>query len=113
VRELLTSSGDSGALEQRPKHREASGRQWRSSSCQVKKPVTRTGQTKGVGANQEVSHIAGEGAKLTEATGATETQWRPQNRRWTTASFTGACVERDRGRGCSTEGATERGRASE
>jgi hypothetical protein len=39
VGELFTSSGDSGALEQRRGRREASGRQRRSSSCQVNKPV--------------------------------------------------------------------------
>jgi hypothetical protein len=36
---LFTSSGDSGALEQRRGRREASGRRRRSSSCQVNKPV--------------------------------------------------------------------------
>jgi hypothetical protein len=32
---------------------------------------------------------------------------------WTTTSFTDAHVERERGQGCSDEGATEQGRASE
>jgi hypothetical protein len=71
------------------------------------------GEPEGLGANQEVSHVAGEGAELTEATGAIETQQQPQNGRWTTTSFTGARTERGRGQGCSTEGATERRRASE
>jgi hypothetical protein len=46
------------------------------------------GKLEGMGANRMMSHIAGEEADLTEATSATETQRRPQNGRWTTASFT-------------------------
>jgi hypothetical protein len=57
-----------------------------------------------------LSRVAGDEAKLTEATGAAETQRLPQNGRRTTTSFTGACVERERARGCVAEGATERGR---
>jgi hypothetical protein len=67
----------------------------------------RSGELEVLGANQEVSHIAGEGAELTEATGAAET------RRWTTTSFMGAPAERERERGCLVEGATELGRARE
>jgi hypothetical protein len=48
-----------------------------------------------LGANQKVSHVAGEGAELTEATGATETQRQPQNGRRTTTSFTGARAKRE------------------
>jgi hypothetical protein len=66
-----------------------------------------------LGANQKVSHVAGEGAELTEATGATKTQRQPHNGRRTTTSFTGTRAKRERGRGCSAEGATKRGRASE
>jgi hypothetical protein len=35
------------------------------------------GEPEGLGANQEVSHVAGEGAELTEAMGAIETQRQP------------------------------------
>jgi hypothetical protein len=71
------------------------------------------GEPEVLGANQEVSHVVGEGAELIEAMGAAETQRWPQNGWRTTVSFTGARAERERGRGCSTEGTAERGRASE
>jgi hypothetical protein len=60
-----------------------------------------------------VSNVAREGAELIEATGAAKTQWQPHNGRRTTLSFTGARAERERGRGCSAEGATEWGRVIE
>jgi hypothetical protein len=46
------------------------------------------GKPEGLGANQKVSHDAGEGVELTEAMGVIETQRQPQNRRRTTTSFT-------------------------
>jgi hypothetical protein len=72
-----------------------------------------SGEPEVLGVNQEVSHVASKEAELTEATCTTETQRRPQNGRRITVSFTGVHTERERGRGCSVEGATERGRASE
>jgi hypothetical protein len=57
------------------------------------------GEPAGLGANRKMSHVAGEEAELTEATGVAETQQRPQNGRRTTASFTArAQNERDRAR---------------
>jgi hypothetical protein len=43
-------------------------------------------EPEGLWANRGVSWVAGEEAELTEATGATETQQRPQNERRTTVS---------------------------
>jgi hypothetical protein len=73
------------------------------------------GEPKGLGANRKMSHVAGEKAELTKATGVAETQQRPQNWRWTTASFTTRVQserERERARVLGW-GATERGWASE
>jgi hypothetical protein len=53
------------------------------------------GEPEGLGANQEVSHVAGEGAELTEAMGAIETQQQPQNGRRTMTNFVGARTERE------------------
>jgi hypothetical protein len=52
------------------------------------------GEPEVLGAHQKVSHVAGEGAELTEATDIAETQRRPQNGRQTTTSFMGARRER-------------------
>jgi hypothetical protein len=74
------------------------------------------GEPEGLWANRGVSRVAGEEAELIEATGATETQRRLQSERRTTVSGGGAPwarAERERGRGCSAEGATEWGRVSE
>jgi hypothetical protein len=67
------------------------------------------GELVGLGANRKTSHVAGKEAELTEATGAAETQRRPQNGRWTTMSFMArAQSERERARVLGW-GATERG----
>jgi hypothetical protein len=49
----------------------------------------RSGETEGLGANQRVSHIAGEDAELTEATGTPDAQRRPRNRRRITTELHG------------------------
>jgi hypothetical protein len=69
------------------------------------------GKLEGLGANWRVFHTADEKAELTEATDTTRARRWPQNEWW--RSSLGTCAERERGRGCSAEGATERGRASE
>jgi hypothetical protein len=70
------------------------------------------GEQKVLGAKQEVSHVAGKGVELTKAIGT-----KKRNGGHRTGSgprrASRARAERDRGRGCSAEGATERGRASE
>ena len=49
----------------------------------------RSGELEVLGANQEVSHIAGEGAELTEATDATDARRRPRNSGEPSAEFHG------------------------
>jgi hypothetical protein len=46
-----------------------------------------------------MSHVAGEEVELTEATSAVETQWRRQNGRRTTASFTARAQSEREGEG--------------
>jgi hypothetical protein len=63
-----------------------------------------------------VSRATGDEAKLTEAIDTVRARPRPQNERETTVNGGGAPwvrAHRETGRGCSAEGATERGRASE
>jgi hypothetical protein len=67
------------------------------------------GETEGLGANQRVSHVADEEAELTEATDATEARRWPQNGRWITIKVHGYTHRARERRGCSAEGATERG----
>jgi hypothetical protein len=57
------------------------------------------GEPVGLGANRKTSHVAGKEAELTEATGAAETQRRPQNGRWTTMSFTARAQSEREGEG--------------
>jgi hypothetical protein len=47
------------------------------------------GETEGLGANQRVSRVAGEEAKLTEATDATDARRRGTERWWITAELHG------------------------
>jgi hypothetical protein len=47
------------------------------------------GELEVLGANQEVSHVVGEGTDLTEATSVAETEWRLQNGRQTTMELHG------------------------
>jgi hypothetical protein len=70
----------------------------------------RPGKLERLGANQEVSRVAGEGAELTEATDAAVARRQPQNGDEPSAEFHG-CVRRAREReqGSSAEGATGRG----
>jgi hypothetical protein len=49
----------------------------------------RPGEIEWPGANQRVSRVAGEEAKLTEETDATEARRWPRNERWTTAELHG------------------------
>ena len=63
-----------------------------------------------------MSRATGDEAKLTEAIDTVRARPRPQNERETTVNSGGAPwvrAQRETGRGCSAEGATERGRASE
>jgi hypothetical protein len=63
-----------------------------------------------------VSRATGDEAKLTEAIDTVRARPRPQNERETTVNGGGAPwvrAQRETGRGCSAEGAIERGRASE
>jgi hypothetical protein len=78
------------------------------------------GEPEGEGANRGVSQVAGPMVKLTVAPNTARARRRPQNGRKTTTNGGGAPWasaqserERERGQGCSAEGATERGRASE
>lgn len=71
--ELLTSRGNSRALEQRQGHRDALGRRRQGFGCTVRMPVSADqGETEGLGANQRVSRVAGKEVELTEATDATD-----------------------------------------
>jgi hypothetical protein len=68
------------------------------------------GETEGLGANQRVSHVAGEEAKLTEATDMADARRWPRNgRRIKVELHRRAQSERERERGCSAEGTTKRG----
>ena len=54
------------------------------------------GETEGLGANQRVSHVAGEDVELTEATDAADARRRPRNRRRiTTELHERACKARE------------------
>jgi hypothetical protein len=74
------------------------------------------GKQEELGANRGVSRVVGDKAELTETTYTVGARRRPPNRRETTErgdETPWACAKRERGRGCSAEGSTERGRASE
>jgi hypothetical protein len=92
-REALRSRGDGGGLWLHGKHSGERG----------------PGKPEGLGANREVSRVANGEAELTEATNATGTE------RWSRSSVSGGgtwlvvCVERERGRESSAEGANEQG----
>jgi hypothetical protein len=77
---LLTLSTDSGALDQRQGRRETSGRRRRGFGCTERTPMSTDR------ANRGVSRVAGDKAKLTEATNAASARWRSQNDRETTSS---------------------------
>jgi hypothetical protein len=113
VGELLTSSGDSGELEQRRGHREASGRRRWSSSCLVKKLVSEgRANQRGWGQTRRCPTLLAKGRssprhwarqKLNDGH---RTGGRPRR-------ASRARAQSERGRGCSAEGATERGRVSD
>jgi hypothetical protein len=56
------------------------------------------GETERLGANQMVSHVAGEEVELTKAMDAVGARRRPWNNGGSRRSSTGACAERERER---------------
>jgi hypothetical protein len=77
-----------------------------SGECGPSKP-------EGLRANREVSRVADGEAELTEATGATRAVERTADYGEQHRSYLDARVGRERGRGCSAEGANEQGEVSE
>jgi hypothetical protein len=70
----------------------------------------RPGEIEGLGANQRVSRVAGEGAELTEASDAADARRRPQNDGGASSELHGRVRRaRERERGSSAEGTTGRG----